>query len=131
MEPLWSDRLLPAAVVDCLHRRARARASPNSVQNLLPNRRKTLHRAADFADFATNLAHGQFTLLSLPTIQCDLLLSFGRPRASREPPRPMLQGSQGQRTLSTLRGKDLRQELVAPAGDLAFPFDTVLRRMLL
>lgn len=32
---------------------------------------------------------------------------------------------QGQRTLSSLRGKDLHQELVAPAGDLAFPFDTV------
>ncbi len=34
--------------------------------------------------------------------------------------------SQGQRTLNPLRRKDLHQELVAPAGDLALPFDAVL-----
>jgi hypothetical protein len=33
---------------------------------------------------------------------------------------------QGQRTLNPLRRKDLHQELVAPAGDLALPFDAVL-----
>ena len=39
--------------------------------------------------------------------------------------------SQGQRTLSSLRSKDLHQEVVAPTGDLAFSFDAVFRRMLL
>jgi hypothetical protein len=31
--------------------------------------------------------------------------------------------AQGQRTLSPLCGKDLQQEVVTPAGDLAFAFD--------
>ncbi len=33
---------------------------------------------------------------------------------------------QGQRTLNSVRRKDLHQELVAPAGDLALPLDAVL-----
>ncbi len=33
--------------------------------------------------------------------------------------------AQGQRTLSPLCGKDLHQEVVAPAGDLTFAFDAV------
>ena len=40
------------------------------------------------------------------------------------------EGLQGQRTLSSLRSKDLHQEVVAPTGDLAFSFDAIFRRML-
>jgi len=35
--------------------------------------------------------------------------------------------SQGQRTLNTLCRKDFHQELIAPAGHLAFPLDAVVR----
>ena len=38
---------------------------------------------------------------------------------------------QGQRTLSLFDCKDLHQEVVVPAGDFAFAFDAVFRRMLL
>ena len=40
-------------------------------------------------------------------------------------------GAQGQRTLSSLCGKDFHQELVAPAGDFALAFDAVFRGMAL
>ncbi len=38
---------------------------------------------------------------------------------------------QGQRTLSSLCDKDLHQEVVVPAGELAFAFNAVFRGMLL
>jgi hypothetical protein len=61
------------------------------------------------------------------------LIQQGSPGATRDYVTDPLSHSvwQGQRTLSSLRGKDLRQELVAPTGDLTFPFDTIFRRMLL
>jgi len=37
---------------------------------------------------------------------------------------------QGQRTLTSLRSKDLHQEVVVPAGNLGFAFDAVFRRVL-
>jgi len=41
----------------------------------------------------------------------------------------LLEG-QGQRTLTSLRSKDLHQEVVVPAGNLGFAFDAVFRRVL-
>ncbi len=54
-------------------------------------------------------------------------------KGGREGPATEAQGDrleiQGQRTLSSLCGKDFHQELVAPAGDFALAFDAVFRGM--